>query len=115
MRKFGVSLRFAFRGISYVWSGRNFRIQAVIALAVIVTAFALHFSYSELIAVVIASSLVLTAEMINTVLEEVLDAIAPQYSEHVGRVKDIAAGVVLLLSFFAVAIGGLTIWYHFFQ
>lgn len=115
MRKFKESLSFALRGIRFsLTSGRNFRIQGVIAIAVIVSAVLLNFTYEELIAFVIAVALVLTAEMINTVMEEVLDVIAPQYSEHVGRVKDIAAGIVLLLSFFSVVIGGLTIWHHFF-
>jgi diacylglycerol kinase len=114
MRKFRESLSFALRGIWFsLTSGRNFRIQGVIAIAVIVTAVLLRFTYEELIAVVVAIALVLTAEMINTIMEEVLDVIAPQYSEHVGRVKDIAAGVVLLLSFFSVVIGGMTVFHHF--
>lgn len=114
MRRFRDSLSFALRGIRFTWmSGRNFRIQGVIALVVIIAAIHYRFTFEELLAIVTAIALVLTAEMINTIMEEVLDVIAPQYSEHVGRVKDVAAGVVLLLSFFSVVIGGLTVYHHF--
>ena len=103
------------RGIRIVWSGeRNFRAQAIIGFLTIVGAYVLDFSYEEVAVMLLCVGMVLSGEMLNTVLEEVLDVIAPHYSEHVGRVKDIAAGVVLLFSSFAFLIGLVTILHHFF-
>ena len=113
MRTFRVSLRYALRGMGIAWKGRNFRIQTLIGVIVLLAASLLGFTYPEYIAIVFAVALVLTAEMLNTVLEEVLDVIAPHFSEHVEKVKDLAAGVVLFLCLFAVIIGALTTWYHF--
>jgi len=39
--------------------------------------------------------------------------VEPHYSVHVGRLKDVTAGVVLLLSLFALVIGALTVIHHY--
>ncbi|MDD4319806.1 MAG: diacylglycerol kinase family protein [Candidatus Peribacteraceae bacterium] len=113
MRKFRTSLQCAIRGITFAWRGeRNFRILSTIGIFVFFGATLLRFSIVELGFLTLAIALVLSAEMINTIVEELLDIIRPDYSEHVGRVKDLAAGAVLLLSLFSVVIGVLTVLHH---
>ena len=51
------------------------------------------------------SALVIVLEMINTAIELLVDKISPERNEIAGRIKDLAAGAVLLASVFSVLIG----------
>ncbi len=111
---FAKSATNALRGISFVWRReRNFKILSTASVLLIAAAVILRFSFAELMAVLFACAAVLVAALLNTIVEEILDVIEPHYSVHVGRLKDVTAGVVLLLSLFAAAIGIFTIVHHF--
>jgi diacylglycerol kinase (ATP) len=56
---------------------------------------------TELIFVVLAYVLVLTAELINTSLEQALEHIHPHIHEKIGASKDIASGAVFMTVAFA--------------
>ncbi len=106
MRRFIQSFLYAFGGLTYVWrEERNFRIQTVVALFVLVGMFFLDFSLNSMGLIVVAVTLVLTAEVINTAFEDTLNKIEPNKDATVGRIKDIAAGVVVLCVFAAIIIG----------
>jgi len=108
------SFHWAIRGIWTVWKSElSFKIQTIVGLLVLCAMIFFGFTYEEFCFVLLAMVLVLGAEMLNTIVEDVLDIIEPRVKVEVGRVKDIAAGVVLLLSCFAVAIGILTLLHHF--
>ena len=47
----------------------------------------------------ICIALVLVAELTNTTIETLLDYLHPEIHPEIGKVKDIMAGMVLLLSF----------------
>lgn len=114
MKTFRKSAADALRGIRFVWQReRNFRIECLIGVFTLLGVIALGFTYLEVVLVLVAISVVLGAELFNTVIEEMLDVVEPHYSVHVGRLKDVTAGVVLLLSLFAVAIGVLTVVHHY--
>ncbi len=114
VKLFAKSAANAWRGIAFVWRReRNFRIQSSLAILLLIFAVTFRFSFVELIAVIFTCAAVLTAELLNTIVEEILDVIEPHYSVHVGRLKDVTAGVVLLLSLLALIIGALTIAHHF--
>jgi diacylglycerol kinase len=51
----------------------------------------------------------MTAEMINTAIETVVDLVSPSNHELASKAKDVAAGAVLLSAFFS-AIAGLMIF-----
>lgn len=57
----------------------------------------------------LASGLVVTAELVNTALEQALDGLHPGPHEGIRIAKDCAAGAVLLASLTALAIGALTV------
>ena len=59
----------------------------------------------EWIAVLLASGIVIAAEAMNTALEETINLLHPHYSEKAGRIKDIAAGAVLIVTCAAIACG----------
>ncbi len=114
VRTFTKSAANAVRGIRFVWQRqRNFRIEFVIGTLVVILTILLQFTYMEVVSILVAVSVVLGAELFNSVIEEILDTVEPHYSVHVGRLKDITAGIVLLLSLFAVVIGVLTVIHHY--
>ena len=52
-----------------------------------------------------AISMVMLAEMINTSLEFMADAVTLEHNENIKMAKDVAAGAVLITSIFAAVIG----------
>jgi diacylglycerol kinase len=47
---------------------------------------------------------VITAEMMNTAIELLVNMVSPEYNKEAGRVKDIAAGGVLLAAVIATVV-----------
>ncbi len=108
------SFRDALTGLFTVWrEERNFRIQVVAALLVIAAMYYFGFDYIEMAVITIAIVLVLTAETMNTAFEDAMNKIEPNHDPLVGRIKDIAAGAVILSVIGAIAIGILVFGHHF--
>jgi diacylglycerol kinase len=64
----------------------------------------------ESIAVILTISAVITAEMINTAVEAVVDLATEEYNEKAKIAKDVAAGAVLVCAVFSVIIGFLVFY-----
>ncbi|MFA6095587.1 MAG: diacylglycerol kinase family protein [Candidatus Paceibacterota bacterium] len=105
MTRFARSFAHALRGIRYALSGRNFRVQAIIALAVLGLSCYLRISPDEWLAVIFAIGLVLSMEATNTAVEEICNKFHPETHPHIALIKDLAAGAVLIASLAALAIG----------
>ena len=58
-------------------------------------------------ALLLVIALVWLAEGFNTALEHLCDAAVPEFHPLVGKAKDVAAGSVLIVSLFALAMGAL--------
>ena len=100
------SFNFAFEGVIHVLrTQRNMRIHFGIATAVLIAAVALGVGRIELIALMIAISFVLIAEMINSALEAGIDVATTSFDPLAKLAKDIAAGAVLIATVNAVAVG----------
>jgi diacylglycerol kinase (ATP) len=100
------SLNWAFEGVIHVLrSERNMRIHFAVATAVLILAFSYGVTKLELMALLIAISFVLIAEMVNTAIEGTIDLAATSFDPLAKIAKDIAAGAVLIASVNAVAIG----------
>ena len=100
------SFNYAIEGIIHVLrTQRNMRIHFVVAAVVLVVAFAAGVSNYELIALLLAISFVLIAEMINTAIESTIDVATTSFDPHAKLAKDIAAGSVLIATVNAVAVG----------
>ena len=100
------SFNFAFEGVIHVLrTQRNLRIHFAIAAAVLVAAVAVGVARLELIALLIAISFVLVAEMLNTALEAAIDVATTSFDPLAKLAKDIAAGAVLIATANAVAVG----------
>lgn len=100
------SFNYAIEGVVHVLrTQRNMRIHFALAVAVLAIAIAVGVSKLELIALLIAITFVLVAEMINTAVEGVIDVSTTAFDPMAKLAKDIAAGAVLIASVNAVAIG----------
>ncbi len=100
------SLRFAFRGIRYVYRHeRNFRIHTGFTVAALALATALGISSTQWLFVITAIVSVLALEIVNTMFERVVDMFQPRVHEYAGAVKDLMAAVVLLASGSALIVG----------
>jgi diacylglycerol kinase (ATP) len=100
------SFNFAFEGIIHVLrTQRNMRIHFVIAIGVLIAAMAVGVRRMELVALLLAISFVLIAEMLNTALEAGIDVATTSFDPLAKLAKDIAAGAVLIATVNAVAVG----------
>ena len=96
---------FALRGLAHALrSERSLRLQAGAFVLVLVALIVLHAPPVWWALVLLASGAVLTAELLNTAVEQLADELHPQDSPGIGLVKDCAAAAVLVASLAAVAV-----------
>lgn len=99
---------YAVRGIAAAAvTEMNMRIHLAIAFYVVVSGLIVQLSAAEWMTVLICIALVLSAECINTAIENVCDALHPEKSVLIGKAKDMSAGAVLLCAAAAAVVGGL--------
>jgi diacylglycerol kinase len=100
------SFRFAFSGWWFVIrTQRNAWIHAIVSVLVIAVAFWLGLSPHDWAVIIIAITMVWTAEFLNTALEAVVDLASPQ-QHWLARVgKDVGAAAVLIAAVSAALIG----------
>ena len=100
------SFQCALAGLWYaVRSGRNVRIQIVIAVVVVSLAAFLKLTLSDWAILALTIGMVIAAEMGNTVVETIIDLVSPEYHELAKVAKDVVAGAVLCLALASVAVG----------
>ncbi len=105
-RSLRASFGYAWEGLSYVWTTqRNMRIHALAGSLVVSAALLLGLDRVDFLLVVFAITLVLSAEVLNTLAEALVDLLTPDYAPMAKVVKDVAAGGVLLASVFSVITG----------
>ncbi|HEY9058929.1 MAG TPA: diacylglycerol kinase [Pseudobacteroides sp.] len=96
----------AARGIlTAIKNERHMKLHIFATVIVISLSIYYRISRLELIAIIITISTVITAEMINTAVEAVVDLATQDYNEKAKLAKDVAAGAVLVAALFSVAIG----------
>ncbi|SFF31446.1 diacylglycerol kinase (ATP) [Pedobacter antarcticus] len=106
MHKFIKGFGYAFSGIAYtVRTQLNFRFHLFAAAAIILAGWFLKISTAEWFSVILVSGLVLCTELMNTAIEVLVNLVSPDYNEKAGRVKDIAAGAVLIAAVIAILTG----------
>ena len=62
-------------------------------------------SYIELSIILIMIAIVLTLEIINTIIENIMDFLCKNYNFKVKIIKDMASGAVLVSAFISVIVG----------
>lgn len=100
------SFRFATSGVLHaIKYNRNLRVHFAVAVFVIFYAIFLNLSLFEKIALGIMIVLVISAEMINTSIEEMTNLITREHRAEAKIAKDVSAGMVLVVSAGSVIIG----------
>ena len=100
------SFKYAINGLKYVVNTQtNFKIHLTAAAISIALAAILKISTLEWISLTMTIFFVLICETINTVIEQIMDYLSPNFDKRVGLIKDIAAAAVLLSAIMAVVVG----------
>jgi diacylglycerol kinase (ATP) len=105
------SFRHAITGIlRMIRCQHNAWIHATATLLVLAAAFLLRVSAGDWCWIILAISIVWTAEALNTAFEFLADAASPEFHPLVRDAKDVAAGAVLLTAIAAAVIGAIIFW-----
>jgi diacylglycerol kinase (ATP) len=88
----------------------NAWIHVAATLVVLTGAFLLRISAGDWCWIILAISIVWTAEALNTAFEFLATAASPEFHPLVRDAKDVAAGAVLLTAIAAAIIGAIVFW-----
>ena len=103
---FRKSVKIATQGIVYLFLyHRNMRLIFVAGLLVFILGLTFKLSAVELVALCVTITLVFMAEIFNTAIELMMNAITDKYHTKVKLVKDIAAAVVILTILNSLVVG----------
>jgi diacylglycerol kinase len=105
MNSFFKSFGYAFKGIKVALSQRNLKIHVCSAAIVILLGFFFQITTIEWCIISLCIALVIALEMINTAIEYLVDLVSPQFNDKAGKIKDITAGAVLVVSISALLCG----------
>jgi diacylglycerol kinase len=93
------SFKYAFQGLFHALINEpNFRIQIIIAVIAVFLGFHFGITNTEWSLLILSMGALLSAEMTNTVVEELLDQLIKEYHEGARIIKDLSAGFVLVTS-----------------
>ena len=97
------SIGIAFDGIiDLIKSENNAKIHLISTIVVIIVGFKLQFLAIEWLWISLAIAGVWVAELINTAIEKLTDLISPEQNPIAKKVKDYAAGAVLVMAIWAI-------------
>ena len=111
MSKF--SLKKRFQSFPYAWNGivllikftHNAWVHLFAAIVAIVLGFVLDISRGEWMLLTIVIGLVLALEAVNSAIEILCDHLVPEKNEAIKKVKDLAAGAVLIAAITSFIVG----------
>ena len=108
------SISYAIQGIAYAWRAqRNMRVLTAAGLLVLAAAWACRISALEWLLLVGALFVLLSAEMVNTALEIFADhSTGGTQRAEIKRMKDVAAGAVLLTALNAAVVSSVIFLPH---
>ena len=100
------SFRYALEGLFYSFKkGTHFKFHILTFIAVTLLGFFYAISLTEWLVIILISTAVISAETMNTAMDEACDILHPEHRPGARLAKHCAAGAVLILSIAALAIG----------
>lgn len=106
LRKWIQSTNHAIEGILHAAkTQRHMRYHFYAAIIILIVSFSLGINWSEVVILITLSIIVLSVEMLNSALETITDILFRDYDERAKRIKDMAAGAVLITAMGAAVIG----------
>ena len=110
-KRFFKSFKYAFEGIHYAFrNDQNLLVHLLVAFLVINVSIALHVSHYEMGILGLTMMMVITAEMVNSAIEKMVDLITKEHRQEAKIAKDVAAGMVLVTAIAAAIIGTLILF-----
>ncbi|MFT4801396.1 MAG: diacylglycerol kinase (ATP) [Flavobacteriaceae bacterium] len=102
------SIGFAFKGALLLLKNEaSIQIQASITILVTLAGFYFEISAIEWMIQLLVIAIVLSAEALNSAIEEIADFIHPEHHNRIGYIKDVAAGAVFFAGIAAIIIAGI--------
>ena len=103
---FRKSFLFAIQGFrTAVATERNTKVMLAAGACAIVAGLALQLDLISWAIILLCCGMVITAELLNTAVETVVDLVSPEFHPLAGRAKDIAAAAVWVLSLLVGIVG----------
>jgi diacylglycerol kinase len=101
------------RSFGHAWNGLkvavrdelNLKIHLAAAATVVMMGFYFHITVAEWLILLLLMAVVIGMELMNTAIENLTDLVSRERNPLAGKVKDIAAAAVLVVSFISVVIG----------
>ena len=84
---------------------KNFRIQYIIALLMIIAGILFSISVMEWMIILLCFAVVLSFEIINSAIEKLCDLVCTDFNLTIKKVKDMSASAVLLAAIISFFIG----------
>jgi diacylglycerol kinase (ATP) len=92
------AFQWSMKGLSAGWRHEaSFRLEACLAVVLIPAGLWLGDGALEKLALILAPILVLSAELLNSAIEAVVDKVSPEFHELAGRAKDMGSAAVFVL------------------
>ncbi|KRE90380.1 diacylglycerol kinase [Paenibacillus sp. Soil766] len=111
-RKWRKSFRYAYEGIKYALdTQRNMKFHFFVAFLVLLAALFIHLSKTDILFILLAVTLMIVTELINTAVEKTVDLAMPDRHPLAKIAKDVAAASVLVSAMFAIVVG-LVVFYE---
>ena len=105
-RKLAKSFGYALEGLHYSFKfNQNIKIHILAAFLAVIIGLILGLTRYELFGVGVLIVMVISAEMINTCIEEVINLLVNEHRLEAKIAKDVSAGMVLLVAIFAAIVG----------
>jgi diacylglycerol kinase len=102
------SFRYACEGLNaFFASQHNAIIHLVLTIVAFIAAIFYNVSKTELMAVIIVSALVWSAELFNTAVEKLVDLVSKDFDPRIKFIKDVSAAAVLLSAIAALLTGAI--------
>ena len=99
------SFKYAFQGIWVLMQENNARFHLFATVVVVLTGLLIGLSSAEWSITCIIIGLVWVAEAFNTAIEKLCDFVSAEHHPLIGKLKDLSAAAVLIISCIAVIIG----------
>jgi diacylglycerol kinase len=93
----------------------NIKIHLLAVAVVIFAGIWFRLNTTEWSIIFLTFGMVIVAEMLNTAIEYLVDLVSPQYNEQAGKVKDVAAGAVLVAAIAAALVAASIFGNKFFN
>ena len=108
------AFKWSMKGLRAGWQHEaSFRLEACLALVLVPLGLWLGNGPLEKIALVLPAVLVLSAELLNSAVEAVVDKVSPEFHELAGRAKDMGSAAVFVLMINVVLTWALVLWPRF--